>query len=258
MGEFEAMSRRRHPPGNAARVLRSVRARVRKRLVKLRLDLLGAIPPRRRNAFVARLPRWLVPAEMRAYDPFYWERLYGSVDPFGFDRSPEESLKFERTLELCGNGRFGRALEIGCSEGAFTERLAPRCESLLAVDISGLAIERARERLHALEHVRLEVRALPVDFPDGPFDLIVASDVFYYWPIEDVVSIVPRIEQALAPGGTFVVLHYVPRMGSLINGDEVHDALVQHMRLEHPESERREFGAGRLYRIDRFVKLGVS
>ena len=34
-----------------------------------------------------------------------------------------------------GGKRFRNALEIGCAEGAFTELLADRCHSLLAVDI---------------------------------------------------------------------------------------------------------------------------
>jgi len=192
---------------------------------------------------------------MIAYDPEYFAALYGSaVDPFGFDRNSEEVLKFQRTLELCGNGPIGRALEIGCSEGAFTALLASRCESLLAVDISHIAIERARARFRELAHVECEVRVLPAEFPDGPFDLIVASDVLYYWPIADVVSNLPRIEDALVPGGVLVALHYVPRMGTLINGDEVHDALVRYTGLEQVESERLEFGAGRPYRIDRFVR----
>jgi SAM-dependent methyltransferase len=237
---------------------RAFRVKTRKRLRKTRLDLLGAIPAKHRDAVVAHLPRRLVPPEMRAYDPAYFEGLYGANDPFGFDRNPEESLKFGRTLELCGAGPIGRAIEMGCSEGSFTRLLAPRCESLLAVDISAAAVDRARERLRDLAHVSVEARALPMDFPDGPFDLIVASDVLYYWPMKDVIETSSRLERELAPGGALVALHYVPRMGTLINGDEVHDALVRHLTLNHVLSERLEFGAGRPYRIDRFEKPPVS
>jgi predicted TPR repeat methyltransferase len=167
-------------------------------------------------------------------------------------------LKFERTLEFCGEGPFERALELGCSEGAFTRLLAPRCRSLVAVDISEIAVERARERLRGLDHVTCEVLQLPSEFPEGEFDLIVASDVLYYWPLADVVATLPRIEDALAPGGVLLALHYIPRMGALINGHEVHDALLEHATLAHAHAETTEFGSGRRYRIDRFVKPAAS
>ena len=152
---------------------------------------------------------------MIAYDVEYFEALYGgSVDPFGFDRNPDEVLKFDRTLELCGAGPFKRALEIGCSEGALTWLLAPRCANLLAVDIADVAVERARQRLSGLAHVQCETQGLPAEFPDGPFDLIVASDVLYYWPIDDVVSTLPRIEDALTPGGAFLACTTCREWGS--------------------------------------------
>jgi predicted TPR repeat methyltransferase len=51
------------------------------------------------------------------------------------------------------------------------------------VDTSEKAVEIARERLLEMCHVlRLERRTLPEEMSDGPFDLVVASEVLYYWP----------------------------------------------------------------------------
>jgi hypothetical protein len=63
-----------------------------------------------------------------------------------------------------------------------------------------------------------------------------------------------RFEAALAAGGALVVAHYVPRMGSLLSGDEVHDTLREHTTLVPTLGERAEFGEGRTYRIDRYIK----
>jgi len=64
--------------------------------------------------------------------------------------SPREQARFHHAAELLdvvrGNTCFRKALEVGCAEGAFTEFLAPRCESLLAVDVSAAALERALTR----------------------------------------------------------------------------------------------------------------
>ena len=49
-------------------------------------------------------------------------------------------------------------LEIGCSIGVFTAMLAPRCDSLLAVDFSPTALERARRAAAGQDAVELRQR----------------------------------------------------------------------------------------------------
>jgi hypothetical protein len=44
--------------------------------------------------------------------------------------------------------RYTTALEIGCSIGVFTRLLAPRCQSLLALDVSGLCTGTGTHTLH--------------------------------------------------------------------------------------------------------------
>jgi predicted TPR repeat methyltransferase len=78
---------------------------------------------------------------------------------FPFDQLPEERRKFAATLDRCGPGPFDRALELGCSVGTFTELLAPRCRSLLAVDVSQRAVDRTRARLSSATWVRGRTRS---------------------------------------------------------------------------------------------------
>jgi predicted TPR repeat methyltransferase len=139
----------------------------------------------------------------RRLDRDYFEDLYAeSTDPWGFETSDYERKKYERTLESLGERRFRRAFEAGSSIGVFTAMLAPRCEELLAVDTSGKAVEIARERLAEQSHVRVERRTLPEEMPDGPFDLIVASEVLYYWPREVVLEALRSFEERLAQGAS--------------------------------------------------------
>jgi len=200
------------------------------------------------------LPGLLEPPAMRG--SAYFDRLYGGsdADPFGFDTRPEERLKFAKTLDLCGSGPFESVLEIGCSIGTFTELLAPRCASLLATDISERAVHAVRGRLVAFPQVTCEVRDMRHAFPVGSFDLVVASDVFYYWAIDEIIDVLRHIEQGLAPGGTLVTLHYVPRIGTLLDGNEVHDLMAQESQLDHVLTDSTEFGDGRMYRIDLFAR----
>ena len=225
--------------------------RSREALLRARNRVIFAIPEAWRGRVAAALPRRLVPPEMR---PGFFEHFFDEGDPFGFDRNPEEQLKFRRTLEVCGENALGRVLELGCAVGTFTELLAPRAEEVVALDVSQAAVDRVLERLRGAGNVRGVAMSIPGEFPDGPFDLVVASDVLYYLPVADLKHCVDRIEASLADGGAFVAVHYVPRMGSVLNGEEAHDVIIAHTRLEHTLSERAEFGPGRTYRVDRFVK----
>ena len=129
----------------------------------------------------------------------YFEGLYGqSNDPWNFETSEYERNKYGRTLEVLGERRFERALEAGSSIGVFTEMLAGRCEELLAVDVSERAVAAARERLSGREHVVVERRTLPEEMPGGPFDLIVASEILYYFTREEMLATLRAFERDLA------------------------------------------------------------
>ena len=168
-------------------------------------------------------------------DRDYFEDLYAeSADPWGFETSDYERRKYERTLESLGERSFRRAFEAGSSIGVFTAMLAPRCDELLAVDTSERAVEIARGRLAEQRHVRVARRTLPAEMPEGPFDLIVASEVLYYWPREVVLEALRRFEATLAPRGILVAVHWRKETKTYpLQGDEVHELLVGHTRLNN-------------------------
>jgi SAM-dependent methyltransferase len=163
----------------------------------------------------------------------YFEKLYAeSPDPWGFETSPYERRKYERTLDVLGRRRYRHALEVGCSIGVFTAMLAPLCDELLAVDVSEKAIATAKERLAGFPHVRIEVRTLPEETPEESFDLVVASEVLYYWPEDVMLAALRRFEDVLAPGGTLLAVHWRKETKTYpLQGDEVHELLVEHTRL---------------------------
>ena len=168
----------------------------------------------------------------------YFEGLYAkSGDPWGFETSEYERNKYGRTLEVLGERRFHRALEAGASIGVFTEMLADRCDELLAVDVSERAVDAARKRLSGRRHVRVERRTLPEEMPDGPFDLIVASEVLYYFPTEEMLAALRAFERELARGGTLLAVHWRWETRTYpLQGDEVHELLLGHTRLQNSET----------------------
>jgi cyclopropane fatty-acyl-phospholipid synthase-like methyltransferase len=185
-----------------------------------------------------------------------FERFYaGEHDPFHFDSNPYEAAKFDDLLGVIGEGPFEHALEVGCSIGSFTERLAPRCGDLLATDISQVAVERTQRRLADHANVRVERRTIPRELPEGPFDLIVCSDVLYYLPARRLRRTLGLLAERLAPRGSIVSLHWLGDHGAPVSGDQVHDLQETAWRdLEHVARLRRDgvgpHGAG--YRLDRY------
>lgn len=190
------------------------------------------------------------------WDRTHHEAFYGETeDPYGFDTKPFEQMKYDELLAALPDGRFGRALEVGCAEGAFTEKLAARCDEVLGTDISQVAIDRAAQRLAAFPGVHVERRTLPLDYPTGGFDLIVCSDVVYLWERGTVELGLRRMIDSLRPGGTLALLHYLGTFRQPVHGDEVHDLALElgaAAGMEHPTGYVHEnvgpHGAG--FRVD--------
>jgi SAM-dependent methyltransferase len=168
-------------------------------------------------------------------DREYFENLYAtSPDPWGFETSSYERRKYERTLSTLTPRQkcFQRVLEVGSSIGVFTAMLAPLCNELLAVDVSEKAVAAAKDRLENFPQVRVELRTLPEETPEGPFDLIVASEVLYYWPEDVMLAALRRFEQVLAPGGMLLAVHWRRKTRTYpLQGDKVHELLCENTRL---------------------------
>ncbi|CAH0999426.1 Trans-aconitate 2-methyltransferase [Neolewinella maritima] len=161
----------------------------------------------------------------------YFDTVYAnSEDPWNFATSPYERKKYAASLAALPEARYASGLEIGCSIGVLTSLLAQRCDRLLAVDISEAALERARARLAGEVHVSFRRMTLPEEFPDRHFDLVVLSEVGYYWSYGDLDRAIERIGRALNPGGTLLLVHYTPYVPDYpLTGDEVHEAFADQL-----------------------------
>jgi predicted TPR repeat methyltransferase len=152
--------------------------------------------------------------------PDYFERLYdANPDPWDFETSRYEHEKYDATMAVLGGRRFCAALEIGCSIGVFSFRLAAHCDGLLAVDVVDSALARARTRCAALPHVQFESRRLPQDWPQQKFDLIVLSEVLYFLDTADIARVAALAAASLAPGGCALLVNYTEPVDEPCTGD---------------------------------------
>lgn len=157
----------------------------------------------------------------------YFDAAYSRrADPWGFETRWYESRKRALTLASLPAERYESALEIGCSIGVLTEQLADRCAAVLAVDISQAAVDRARKRLASASHVSVERMDVGHRFPDRHFDLVVLSEVAYYFDLETLEAVLGHIENSLGPTGTLVACHWRHDVEDYpLTGDEVHNTI---------------------------------
>ena len=134
---------------------------------------------------------------------------FQQLDPYGFARDLEQ-FRFQRAMEFLRmakpEGLFPSALEVGCAEGMFTRMLSERCEKLLALDLSLIALERAKKLCSDQKNVEFaewDVRCDPIS---GAHDLIVATGVLEYILRPSILrDACERLTTALKPGGYFLV-----------------------------------------------------
>lgn len=182
-------------------------------------------------------------------DAAYFDGIFAQdADPWNLASSTYEQAKFAHTHAVLADRRYGRALEVGCAHGVLTGMLASLCDSLLAIDISTEALTLAHERVGDRPGVRLDRMAFPRETPqDGPFDLVILSEVAYYWGLVDLDRAGLWLRDQLAPGGRIILVHYVGETDYPHSADDAVGLLWETVRDRFGVSlaERRE-----AYRLD--------
>jgi SAM-dependent methyltransferase len=172
---------------------------------------------------------------------YFDDKYRRSADPWGFETRWYERRKRAVTIASLPAERYGNVLEIGCSIGVLTEQLAPRCDRLLAVDVSETAVARARHKLKEFPHVTVETRDVGADFPRGSFNLVVLSEVGYYFDRGGLEVLLDAIEAAIGASGTLVACHWRhPVDDHPLSGDAVHEAIARRTGLHRLSSHVEE------------------
>jgi SAM-dependent methyltransferase len=161
----------------------------------------------------------------------YFDRMYASTDdPWQLSTRWYEQRKYAITLALLPRRRYRHAFEPGCSIGTLTALLAQRCDQVSAVDVAAAAVRTADARLRDAglrEHVTLARSSLDEPWPDGPFDLLVLSEVAYYLDADALAAVLRRECRRLPPGATVVAAHWRHAVADYpLTGDEAHTVIA--------------------------------
>ncbi|MGE2733317.1 SAM-dependent methyltransferase [Mycolicibacterium vaccae] len=134
----------------------------------------------------------------------HWEQRYG-------ERPQMFSGRVNHWVaEVVGPLPAGRALDLGCGEGADTVWLAEHGWQVLGVDISETALQRATaaaEQRGVADRVRFQQCDLSEAFPEGQFDLVSAHFLQSLVHL-DRPTIFRAAAAAVAPGGTLLIVDH--------------------------------------------------
>ncbi len=156
----------------------------------------------------------------------YFEGMYReAVDPWRFETSAYERRKYAITVSSLPRVSYRSAFEPGCSVGVLSQLLAPRCGRLLAADIIPVALERASRRLRGHGNVRIERRSIPEQWPVDRFDLVVLSEIGYYFDEPELDGIVQLVLGSLDVGGHLVAVHWRGVTDYPLTGDRTHEVI---------------------------------
>jgi LmbE family N-acetylglucosaminyl deacetylase/SAM-dependent methyltransferase len=153
-------------------------------------------------------------------------------DPWRLASRWYERRKRDATVAALPEERVGRGLEVGCSIGMLTELLAVRVDELTATDVSPAALRQAEERTAHLDNVHLLRHDIADGVPDGPYDLVVLSEVGYYLTRPRLQEAVAAVRAALTATGTVVACHWRHPVDEYpLSGDDVHRVLDAELDL---------------------------
>jgi SAM-dependent methyltransferase len=148
------------------------------------------------------------------------------ADPWSFATSPYEQRRYDLAVRCLDRPRYASAFEPGCAIGELTRRLAVLCDRVVALDPSPTALQAARQRVGHLDHVELRLGAVPEGWPDERFELVVLSELGYYFDPSALRDLAARAVDAAAGGGQLLAVHWRGHSDDhVLHGDTVHAIL---------------------------------
>lgn len=182
---------------------------------------------------------------------FFEAKYQKNADPWDFSSNPYEIQRYDAIISAISHRHYTRAFEPGCSIGVLTERLAAYCDEVYAIDFSSFATAQALERCAHLPHVGVYCAVLPEGTPAKDFDLLVLSEIGYYFTLQDWQRISSALIDSIPQDATVLAAHWLGQsQDHRISGDEVHESLLAHAKLRVEHMERNPN-----MRLDRLVRL---
>jgi SAM-dependent methyltransferase len=159
-------------------------------------------------------------------ESYFAEMYRRSNDPWHLAERWYESRKYALTLAALPARRYKRVFEPGCSAGVLSALLAERSDALVSWDRRPEAVAAADARLRRFAAADASIGVVPEQWPSGTFDLIVLSELLYYFDADQRSRLLERALGSLMTHGHLVAVHWrhhVPEHAA--EAEEVHAEL---------------------------------
>ncbi|MBN1291881.1 MAG: methyltransferase domain-containing protein [Candidatus Latescibacteria bacterium] len=136
--------------------------------------------------------------EKEFHDKYYSEGGRENAGKFNAIRISSNEYYTRTLMELCPGKKL---LEIGCSEGGISSRLASLGAEVTGIDISEVAVKNARMRVREKNLTGIEYQVMDaenLEFEEGTFDIIYGGSILHHLDIEKIYK---EIARTLKPDG---------------------------------------------------------
>ncbi|MGO2035627.1 MAG: PIG-L family deacetylase [Brevibacterium sp.] len=167
-------------------------------------------------------------------------------DPWSVTDSAYERAKRDMLLGHLPQDHYSHILELGCSIGVLSRKLAEHARWVTAIDASRKALDRAEQQVPEGSGISFVHGTIPFEWPAGSFDCVVLSETGFYLSRHQLHRTLQRIDACTAPRFTLVLCHLRGEIEDWpLDADEVHDSCLSfwpHRRIEFHHDAR--------YRLD--------
>jgi SAM-dependent methyltransferase len=134
---------------------------------------------------------------------------------------------------------YAHAFEPGCGTGELTAQLARTCDRVSAIDVQPTEAARTRARCAPWESADIRCADIRTYVPEDPVDLIVFSEIGYYFSAPELIGIARNLVSRMVPGGEFIAAHWLnPGMDRVLHADAIHCQLLANLPLRWLTGER--------------------
>lgn len=142
-----------------------------------------------------------------------WDEQY-ATGAWDYLHSAREAARYALIVGYCRYlSSCAAVFDVGCGDGLVQRLLYPSYSRYLGIDLSNVAIERARASA-AVAANTVYAQADAADYaPADDFDLIIFNECLYYFP--QPLEVVRRYERHLRAGGSIMVSNVISRRSHL-------------------------------------------
>ena len=102
--------------------------------------------------------------------------------------------------------RHTQVLDLCCGSGQTTQFLVQKSDRVMGLDISPVALNRAKQNVPQAKYVEGLAQAMP--FSDNQFDLVHTSAALHEMNLQELEQIFKEVYRVLKPGGIFTLVDF--------------------------------------------------